>query len=62
MRNRQTHFEQVSVDAVLEIVLRQTTAPATMLERSPAPLSGPEPPPVAVIPKLRGKNSRKGQL
>jgi len=61
MRNRQTHFEQVSVDAVLEIILRQTTAPA-MQERSPAPLSAPEPPPVVVIAKLKGKNSRKGQL
>jgi hypothetical protein len=62
MRNGQTYFEQVPMDEVVEIVLRQIAAPETMLERSPAPPEAQESQTVTVILKLRERRHFKGQL
>jgi hypothetical protein len=41
MRNSETHFEQISIEMVEEI-LREAAARASMLEKSPATLSALE--------------------
>ncbi len=59
MRNGETHFEQVPIE-VVETVLRQATALARMLEKSPAPLSALERQAIAEFPKQRGSTCPRG--
>ena len=51
MRNRATHFEQVSMQ-VVETVLRRAAVLAAILEKSPPPVSALEPQAVTEILKL----------
>jgi hypothetical protein len=55
MRNRLTHFEQVSMK-VVEVILRQAATPAEMPEESPAL----ERQAVAVIRKQEGRTRSNG--